>query len=132
MSLITRRAVKGSRLTIAEYDANFDSIDQLSPIVVTIVSGIITINGPGMYRVETEGGAGTDDLTGITGGFGREWLVILTLNTSGRVITVKHTLPNFHLMGGQDFLLNSVLDTIPFRDRTSTLWYEVGGRCSVP
>jgi hypothetical protein len=131
MSLITRRAVKGSRLTIAELDANFDSIDQLSPIVVTIVSGIITINGPGLYRVETEGGAGTDDLTGITGGFGREWEVVLALNTAGRVITVKHTAPNFLLQGGQDFILNSINDTITVRDRTSVLWREVG-RCSVP
>ena len=85
-------------LTWAQRDSNWNYLDRPAPVVLPIVSGIITITGPGLYKIETEGGAGTDDLTGITGGSGREWPVILTLNTAGRVITVKHTPPNFLLL----------------------------------
>ena len=125
-----RRLEQAIALTWAQLDSNWDYLDRPAPVVLTIASGLITIAGPGLYRIETEGGASTDDLTGITGGLGREWPVILTLNTAGRVITVKHTPPNF-LLAGPDFLLNSLNDTIEFRDRTSVLWREVGGRASV-
>lgn len=130
MMPITRRLVKGSRLTTAEGDGNLDYLDRPVPVVLTIASGIITVPGPGLYRVETEAGV-NDDLTGITGGAGKEWPVILTLNTAGRVITVKHTVPNFLLQNGADFLLNTLNDSIEFRDRTSTLWREMH-RASIP
>jgi hypothetical protein len=127
----TRRGVKGSELTWAEGDANLDAIDRLTPVVLTISGGSITINGPGVYLVETEGGAGTDDLTAITGGLGHQWEVTLCLNTDGRVITVRHTLPNLRLQNGADFILNSLNDTIKLMDRTSAIWRETG-RSSVP
>ena len=130
---LTRRAIKGSRLTSAEYDANLDGLERLAPVVLTIAGGVLNLNngGPGVYHVETEGGASTDDLTSIIGGQGYQWAVTLVLNTDGRVITVKHTAPNLLLQNGADFILNSVNDTITFRDRTSAIWREVS-RCNVP
>jgi hypothetical protein len=127
----TRRAIKGSRLTADEFDANLDALDRLTPVILTITNGSITITGPGVYRVDPEGGASTDDLTAITGGLGHEWEVTLCLNTAGRVITVRHTPPNLKLQNGADFILNSVDDTIKLMDRTSAIWRETG-RCSVP
>jgi hypothetical protein len=132
MPPITKRLVKGIELTWQELDNNFDFLDRNPAVVLTISGGLITVTGPGLYRLETEGAASTDDLTGITGGFGHEWPIILTLNTAGRVITVKHTPPNLLLLNGADFLLNSLNDSIPLRDRTSAIWREVGGRVSIP
>lgn len=131
MPAFIRRLDKGSELEWAELDENFSYLDRASPPVVTISSGVITITGPGLYRVETEGGAGTDELTGIVGGAGREWPIILTLNTAGRVITLIHTPPNFLLYNSASFLLNSLNDSIGFRDRTSAIWREIH-RSSVP
>lgn len=129
---ITRRLNKGSELTFAEGDANLDAIDRDSPIVLTIASGVITVSGPGTYRVETQGGAGTDDLTTISGGSGREWEIKLRLNTAGRVITVVHsTGTGMYLQGGQNFLLNSVRDTLVLQDRVAGEWSEIS-RSSVP
>lgn len=126
-----RRLLKGIDLTWAELDSNFDYLDRPSPVVATLnASGILAITGPGLYRVETFGGAGTQNFIGITGGEGHEWPVILTLNTPGRIVTLVNTPPNFLLQNGASFLLNSVNDSIELRDRTTAIWREIG-RCSV-
>src|SRR5262245_58214641 len=128
---ITRRGVKGAELTWAELDANFDAFDLLAPAILTMAAGAVSVTGPKAYRIETEGGAGTDEVTAITGGLGHEEEVTFRLNTAGRVITVKHTPPNLNLQNGADFILNSVRDTIKFQSFTSTIWTETG-RSSVP
>jgi hypothetical protein len=122
----TRRAVKGSRLTAAEYDANLDSIDLLNPRVLTISSGSIAITGPGVWHIQTEGAAATDDLTAITGGLGHFWEIILMLATTGQTITVVNTPPNFLVGPPGSFILNSQNDTIRFMDRTTSIWRETG------
>ena len=121
---ITRRAVKGSRLTSAEGDANLDALDRLSPVVLTIAGGAITITGPGTYKVETEGGASTDDLTTINGGLGHEWEVKLRLNTTGRSITVVNS-ATLALAGGNNFVLNSKKDILVVQDNDDGDWTEV-------
>src|SRR5262245_28430734 len=117
---ITRRAVKGSRLTTAEGDANLDPLDRLTPVILTISAGIITVSGPGTYRVEVESGT-TDDVTQINGSVGHEWLVTFRLNTGGRTIRFLHTPGSgLYLAGGTNpglFTLDSVRDTISFQDR---------------
>jgi hypothetical protein len=131
---ITRRAIKGTELTWDELDANFTYMDQLSPVVVTLSafpSGSITVNGPGIYQVETFGGNSTGAITSILGGLGHEEPIILRLNTSGRVITVTHTAPNLVLQNSADFLLNSPNDSLELRSRTSSIWTEMK-RASVP
>lgn len=128
---ITRRTVKGSELTFAEGDGNLDALDRLSPAVLPIVSGAITITGPGTYRLQPETGT-TDDLTTINGGVGHEWAIKLRVATVGHVITVKHsTGTGVYLAGGADFLLNSVRDMIVLQDREPGEWSETS-RSSVP
>ena len=126
---VTRRVVKGIELTWAEIDANHNYIDRVAPEVRTIASGTITIDGPGVYRLETESGT-TDDLTSILGGIGHEEPIILVLNTPGRVITVKHTPPNLLLQNGADLILSTVNDSIELRSRTTSIWREMH-RCLV-
>ena len=119
-----RRLLKGVALTWAELDSNFNYLDQPSPVVLTISGGIVTIPGPGVFQLETEGAAPSDELTGITGGEGRKWPVLFFLNNGTRTITVVHTPPTLMLVGGVNFLLNTLDDNIEFRDRTSTIWVE--------
>ena len=128
----TRRLEKNDELTWAEGDANLDAFDSPSPRVTTISAGIATITGPGVWFVETEGGASADDLIGLTGGSGRLWPVTLMINTPGRVVHVIHTPPNFCLLNGEDFDLTSAGDNITLHDRTAGVWYEKGARGSVP
>ncbi len=127
---VTRRNVKGLELTWTEIDGNLDYIDVLSIPIRTIATGIITVNGPAVYRIETEGAAAMDDLTSILGGLGHEEPIILTLNTPGQVITIKHTPPNLLLQNGADMILSTVNDTIEFRSRTTSIWREVH-RCLI-
>jgi hypothetical protein len=128
-----RRLEKNQPLTHAEGDAHLDAIDMPTKRTVTMNSaGVINIDGPGPWWVETFGGAMTQNLTGITGGSGRMWPIILLLNTAGRTITIVHTPPNLLLDGQHDALLNSTKDSVPFRDIAAGVWVEMGGRVSIP
>jgi hypothetical protein len=121
----TRRAVKGSRLTADEGDANLDSIDLLSPRVVTIASGSIAITGPGVWHIQT-GGPATATLTAITGGLGHFWEITLMLAQVGQTITVANTSPNLLVGPPGSFILNSQNDTMKFMNRTTLIWVETG------
>jgi hypothetical protein len=126
---ITRRAVKGSELTWDELDANFDPVDRLSPVVLTLnASGVIDLNGrgPGVYHIQTFGAASTQNLTGITGGLGHQWEIILCLATTGQTITAVNTPPNLLVGPPGSFILNSLNDTMRFMDRTTLIWRETG------
>jgi hypothetical protein len=127
---ITRRAVKGTDLTWAELDANWDALDLLAPVVLTIASGAVTVTGPKTYRVAPEGGI-ADNLTAINGGLGHEEEITLRLSADGPAVTVKHTPPNLNLVNGADFILNSPNDTFKLQSRTPSVWTETG-RNSVP
>jgi hypothetical protein len=122
---ITRRLVKGIRLDLAEGDGNLDSIDLLSPRVVTIVSGSIAITGPGVWHIQT-GGPATANLTAITGGLGHFWEITLMLAQAGQTITVLNTSPNLLVGPPGSFILNSQNDTMKFINRTTSIWCETG------
>jgi len=77
---------------------------------LTIASGSITpVNEA--HRIDTEGGAGTDDLTTIstTNAVAGDRLTLFP-STGGRTITVKHGTGNIQC--GSDRVLNSIHDTI--------------------
>jgi hypothetical protein len=122
---ITRRLVKGIRLEPDEFDGNLDHVDLLSPRVVTIASGSIAINGPGVWHIQT-GGPATANLTAITGGLGHFWEITLMLAQAGQTITVVNTSPNLLVGPPGSFILNSQNDTMRFMNRTTTLWIETG------
>jgi hypothetical protein len=121
----TRRAVKGSELTWDELDGNFDSIDLLSPRILTITGGSIAITGPGVWHIQT-GGPATANLTAITGGNGHFWEITLCLAVAGQTITVLNTAPNLLVGPPGSFILNSLNDTMKFMNRTIPLWFETG------
>ena len=130
-----RRAVKGTRLTAAEYDANGDSIDRVAPVTLTINAGAITIPSsggspaPGVYHILPQSGA-ADDLTQINGAIGHEELIVLRTHNVGDVITVIHTPPNLRLATAT-FVLNSIYDHIALRSPVVNVWAE-DSRVSIP
>jgi hypothetical protein len=130
---ITRRGEKGIDLTWPELDGNFDPLDRPTPVVLTLTAaGVITVNGPGVYHIQTFGAASTQNLTGITGGLGRQWEVTLCLAQTGQTITAVDTAPNFRVGSPGSFILNSLNDTMKFMDRPASVIWRETGRNSVP
>lgn len=122
MPQIVRR-VGGIALTNQQVDDHVGYVDVPTPIVLTINSGIITVDGPGVYRILPQSGT-ADDLTQINGAIGHEEPIILRLNTVGHVITVIHTPPNLRLSPAT-FIMDSIYDTIGFRSPAVNVWAEV-------
>jgi len=86
----------------------------------TIASGVITVFADWQF-VDTEGGAATDDLDTINGGYDGRRLVLFTAN-SGRDVTLKDNTGNLKLAG--DFTLSDAEDSIELIFRSSN-WYEL-------
>lgn len=85
----------------------------------TIASGVITARSPNTV-LDTEGGAGTDDLDTINGG--EEGITVaLRCITGARVPTIKNNTGNIKC--GSDFPLNSTSDIIQLINR-SGIWYR--------
>ncbi len=84
-----------------------------------ISGGAITATSS-THKVDTQGGAGTDDLDTINGGTDGS-LLILMANNSARTVVVKDG-TNLRLAG--DFSLDDVEDTITLIKQGST-WKEV-------
>jgi hypothetical protein len=91
---------------------------------VVISGDAITVDGNYM-RVDTEGGAATDNLQTISGGLANQIIVIQTLNTS-RDVTVKHGTGNIFLHGGVDFALTGTRDKLLLICHGGTEWNEIG------
>src|SRR5262245_56011848 len=100
-------------LTAAQIDANWKAIAG-SLQLITIAGGILTVNGAGLYLVETEGGAATDDVTGISGAWRAGDMMTFYQATAGHSVTWKHQ-GNLHLNGGFDFIMDSVYCNIHLR-----------------
>lgn len=80
------------------------------PTEVTIASGVAAVSGEGYYSLDTEGDAGSDDLTQITGlNVGDE--VILMAANDARTVVAKAG-ANLLLGGGADFTLNNIYDRL--------------------
>ena len=85
---------------------------------LVIASGVVTLphGGNGVYIIDTEGGAGTDDLDTINGGIlGQQITIGQTASTKD--IVVKDNTGNLRLAG--DFTMNNLQDNI-------TLYYNGG------
>jgi len=73
---------------------------------VTIVGGAITVTRPGIYSVDTEGAAASDELTTINGG-GNGYEIILKCASNARMIKIA---PGGNILTGSTFRLNHVAD----------------------
>jgi hypothetical protein len=97
----------------------------------TIATDAITLNGPhvSVARLDTEGGAATDDLLTINGGVDGQ---IITLNTTAnaRDVVVKHSASGantIRLNGSVDFTLDGVGDRLMLQyDGVLSQWCEIG------
>ena len=117
---IVKRLVKGSTLTEAELDGNFNLLSS-TPIPATISNGTLTLNGAGYYAADTEGAAASDNLDSI-GGLVNGDIAEVVLTVASRVITVRHAVGNIRLANGQPFTLNALGDTIVFRERLGIIY----------
>ena len=88
---------------------------------LTVASGIVTVdNWTTAFAVDTEGGAGTDDLDTINGGVTGQVVTIWGV-TGSRVVTAKDG-SGLHLNG--DFAFTSTSSTLTLIKK-STIWIEV-------
>ena len=88
--------------------------------LVIIATGVITITS-GYHRIETEGGAATDDLDTINGGTSGDTLV-LRISNNAMVVTLQDATGNLLLSAA--CTLNNVADTITLI-KSGTNWLEM-------
>ena len=92
------------------------------PVVLTIAAGAITVTNS-FHKIDTEGGAATDDLTTINGGV-NGMLLILAGNSNLRDVTLKDASVNLHLAGDFTMANANYKITLIFDDATIS-WHEV-------
>ena len=81
-----------------------------TPVIETISSGAITYSSA-YIRVDTEGGASSDDLDTITGGTIGD-RVVLKIISSARNVVIKDGTGNIQLYDNRDILLDTLADSI--------------------
>ena len=92
-------------------------------MALSIVAGAIVVSGAGLYTVDTEGLAATDDLTSITGATRIGDVIILSPANAARAIVVKHQ-GTLHI-GGTDFVMDTLFCSIHLR-WMGTFWRSEG------
>ena len=88
---------------------------------LTIAAGEITVV-ESYHRVDTQGGAGTDNLDTINGGSNGDILVLRSIDST-RDVTLRDGVDNLRLAG--NFTLASVQDVITLIQREGGVWNEV-------
>jgi hypothetical protein len=122
---ILRPTVIGRVLDAPEVETNFNFLSG-NPTTLTISGGIITTNGSGWYRVDTEALGSVDELTRINGVPIGETVQIYASNAA-RTVVVKNG-ANLKLIGAppQDFALVGLYSSIVFRSFGSDVLVEMG------
>lgn len=96
-----------------------------TPDIVTILGGVIVLpkNCNGYVRVETQGGAASDDLDEIQGGvIGK--IIVLEAYDSTHTVVVKNAVTNLTL-AGSDFSLDDARDKIMLIKNRVADWDEI-------
>jgi hypothetical protein len=88
---------------------------------LTISGGEITIT-ESFHRIDTEGGAATDNLDTINGGSTGDLLILASI-VNARDPTLKDATGNLNLAG--DFTLSTIADTITLIKFPNGWWYEI-------
>lgn len=97
----------------------------ISGAIATISAGSITAPS-GFFRVETEGGAGTDDLDTIAAPTDTDGERITFRRSGVNTVVVKNGTGNLYTKTGADVTLDTVRKTITFQwDRLAAVWLEV-------
>jgi hypothetical protein len=101
---------------------------------LTISSGQVTVTRNN-HKIDTEGGASTDDLDGMAGG-GDGQLVTLSTESGARDVTVKDATGSnqFDLSTAGNFTMDTIFDTlfVVYRSTgTSRVWIEISRSSNV-
>ena len=100
----------------------------------TIAAGVLDLSpGTGIYHVETEGGAATDDLASVTG-MAHPHVYELRIKTPGHYWTILHNAAGgIRLMYGTSFVTSNPDDKIVLRSSESgTYVFEFIERKVIP
>jgi hypothetical protein len=126
-SICTGSSIVSGGQLIVEDDRNNHNITPLQSRDYTIASGILTIYGGSDIKVETEGGAGADDIDTISGGsYAHGEHVTFRAASDARSPKFKNATGNIYL-AGSDFELTSNKDRITLSyDADNSWWVEVG------
>jgi hypothetical protein len=118
--------------TLDTHDSSYFGIAGLLTLTAqtykTISSGAFTIAAPGLYPVETEGAAATDDLDTISGGTTGDIICLMAYNTAHTVI-LKHGTGNLALQGARDGVLANNRQMMVLR-WDGTWWSELDSGAS--
>jgi hypothetical protein len=128
-TLFINQNAAGSKnsLTVADGDVVTDSVTTNKLVcsnisTLTIASGAVTVTST-YHRLDTEGGAATDNLDTINGGVDGQ-LLILSDVSSSRDVTAKDATGNIQLTG--DFTFLTARDKlILIYDATAGVWCEI-------
>ncbi len=90
---------------------------------LTIATGVVTAT-QSSHAIDTEAGAGSDDLDTISGGAAEQILIIRAANDA-RTVVVKHGTGNIFLTGAANFSLDDSKDRLMLQKMGSN-WHEIG------
>lgn len=126
---IRRNDISGATTAIQNSSSNSTNIIEdnygagSAQPVITISSGAITIGRTRRIRLDTEGGAATDDLTDIgTDGIDDGFILIIHSGSNSRDSTLKDSVGNLRLAG--DFTLSHTEDYIILM-KIGSIWVEL-------
>ncbi len=123
-------------IEITEHIVNRGFQNGIYPQTVTIADGKIDIQRVAsimMINVDTEGGAGTDDLENIsTDGFGLNDIILLRGVDAGRVTTLKDGVGNIETEGDADFSTSGNTGVIWLQYNSDNKWYEIDRPGGIP
>lgn len=91
---------------------------------LTIASGAFTIGGFSQYRIDTQGGASSDDLDTING-FADGKLLVLQLVNAAHNVTIKNGTGNIVNPDGTDIVLDTLNDSVTMRYSSTTSKWDV-------
>lgn len=123
--LVLQKQADGKYYEVSRTMSRF--VGALADTTLTIASGSITPTSAN-HTVETEAGAGTDDLANIlTSNLYDGELLVVRCNNASHVVTVKHAAGGagqIHLFNGVDLVLSTTASMILLK-RIGTDWFEV-------
>lgn len=97
-----------------------------SATALTIQGGAITVTDPGVYAIDTEDAAASDDLDTINGGSEGDVIVLKLANDAHNVV-LKDGTGNFDLLG-LDITLDTTNQRVKLQKDASGNWVEFSSR----
>ena len=98
-------------------------------IPVTIASGVISVSGPGLYEIDTQGGAASDALDTINGGSEGDVIVLKSANDAHNVVVTDGTSGSDNLdLLGLSITLDTANQRVVLQKDAAGNWVEMSSR----